>query len=258
MCRVIGFLSSCGGVGKTEIVFNVSKEISKNGQSVCVIDSYFNINSLSLKFEKSDSVDLCGYLTGRYSISAVLNKYSRNLYFVKTNILNFDYYSALKLISHFINEIKEKFDYILIDLNNFDRGIYEELITVISEAYIISDDDEVSIKNLYKIINGLKSIKSVLSVNVILNKLRVIKSLKGKCFKEKEIEEILKCDIFFSIPKVYKNKSKIFLKNENVLYRYYRLLSYNIITNKNIKFDIYKNYKGLFGYFKKLRYFKYE
>ncbi len=258
MCRIIGFLSSRGGIGKTEIVFNVSKEISKMGQSVCVIDSYFNINNLSLKFERGDSVDLCGYLSGRFSMSAVLNKYSRNLYFIKTNAVNFDYYAMLKLIRYFINEIKEKFDYIVIDLNNFDRRIYEGLITVISEAYIISDDDEVSIKNLYKILNGLKLIKSVLSVKVILNKLRVIKSLKGKCFKEKEIEEILKFDIFFSIPKVYKNKSKVFLKNENILNKYYKLLSYNIITNKNIKFDIYKNYKGLFGCFRKLRYFKYE
>ena len=104
MCRIISFLSAKGGVGKSTIIYNVSKKLADMSYKVCVIDAYFSMNEISLMFEKIEGVDLREYLIGKLGTSLVLNEYKHNLFYVKTNHTSFDYLKHLSLIKFFIDK----------------------------------------------------------------------------------------------------------------------------------------------------------
>ena len=61
MCRIISFISSAGGIGKTSIIYELSKDLSSSKNKVCVFDGYFGINNLSLKYENDEDIDLKDY-----------------------------------------------------------------------------------------------------------------------------------------------------------------------------------------------------
>lgn len=258
MGRVIGFISSKGGVGKTSIIEIVSKGLIGFGCKVCVFDSYFSSNVISLIIGNENDIDLKEYLIGNKGTQCVLNKSFYNLYYVKTNSHVFDYYKHLNLIKFFIEEISQIFDYVLIDINSFDRAIFESMVGVSSEIICVCSGDEIEIRNMAKMISSIKFFKKEIVINLILNKFKVISSMIGKCLGEKEIFELLKVGILATIQKFYKyNKTTNFKKNKNSN-NLVKNLSYSIITNKKECYCDYKKYKGLFGMFRRWRYLKYE
>ena len=87
MCRIISFLSASGGVGKTTIIYNVSKYISRKNYKVCIIDGYFKYNTISNLFTNNNTVDFKEYIKGKIGTIDICNKYNDYLYFVKTNDL---------------------------------------------------------------------------------------------------------------------------------------------------------------------------
>lgn len=257
MCRVISFVSAKGGVGKTTLIYNVSKLVS-NKYKVCVFDAYFGMNEVSLLYQAHEVQDLKEYLIGRIGTFNVLNRVKDNLYFVRTNNSSFDYMKHRELIKFFISEVMGYFDYIFIDVNSLDKKNLELMLECSSESIVICTDEEIDIRNTSKMIYYIKTFKNVCAVNLILNKVRVIKSIKKRCLDEKDIFELLKVPILFTIPKLYKNN---FFNNRNLNFKRYSLLnklSYSIITNKRVYFDVCEEYCGIVGFFKRIRYAKYE
>ncbi|MBR7172369.1 MAG: ParA family protein [Clostridia bacterium] len=256
MCRIIGFVSAKGGVGKTSIIFHLANELSKKYR-VCVFDSYFFLNDISERFAGSVGGDLKDYLTGELGTDNVLRKVRSNLYLVRTNE-NFDYLKHSELIKFFISELSFRFDYILIDINSFNFRVLNLMLCVSTEIVYICTDDELCVKNTAKLMVYIKNFTKAKSSKFILNKARIIHMMRNKCLNVNDISELLKMDSLFVIPKFYinnnKSSEKIFLNNKNFI----RKLSYSIITNKMCDYDIYKRYRGPFGYIRRIRCFKYE
>ncbi len=258
MSRVISFLSAKGGVGKTTIIYNLAKMMRELDYRVCVFDAYFSMNSCSLLFEKEKTIDFKEYLVGRVGTDFVLNKVNENLYFVKTNSNSFEYLKHQGLIKFFIEEAANRFDYIFIDVNCFNEQSLMTMLNSSSEAVVVADDDNNSLRNCAKLISKVKLCSHVYDIKIILNKMRVIHLLKNKTLSETEISSLLKTNIIFSIPKFLKYNNKFKRNVIDFEKKYSTNLCYSLITNKWQDNINKKQYKGLIGFIRRLRYIKYE
>ena len=257
MCRVIVFISGSGGVGKTSLIYAVSKKISSMGKMVCSIDLNFRLNHLSLLYDAESENDFKEYIIGRCDTDSVLNKENLYLNYVKTNS-NFDYEKHIELIKFFIDEIKNRFDYVFIDINNGYEKTLQSILNVSNEVFVVCSDGEIDVLSSAKQIQKVKKLKNICNVKVIINKAKIIHSIKNKRLNENDLKEILNCEILYVVPKFYKNhyfKEKYFNKN---LKKHILNLSYSIITNKRYGEKPENEYRGIVGLLKKWRYYKYE
>ena len=124
------------------------------------------------------------------------------------------------------------------------------MLDVSNEVIIVLSDDEMCVRNSSKLISIVSSKFNINNIKLLLNKIRVVKSLKRKCLSENDISEILGNEIIYSIPKLY-NFKKEFDK-------YISKLSYSIVLNKNFSYDFYSKYKGIFGFIRRIKYARYE
>jgi len=258
MCRVVSFLSAKGGVGKSSIICSLAKELSYKNFKVCVIDAYFGMNSLSSKFEKNNGIDLKEYITGNLRASETLNHYNDRLSYVKTNQVTFDYLSHIELIKFFVMELVSQFDYILVDVNCFNDKITSAMLDVSNEAIIVLNDHSDTIRNSIKLIQKVYLFSGIKNVNLILNQARVALEMSGKTLGEHEIKDILKQEILFVIPWLYKDN---FLSN-NFSYidnrKYSKKLCLSFINNSREYVDYAKSYRGVFGAVRRKFYEKFE
>lgn len=261
MCRIVGFVSCKGGVGKTSILKVIGETLSKKEKKVCLIDGYFGVNCLSLEMEKindKQSVDLKQYLNGESNCQSVLNKMNQNLYFIKTNSSTFDYKKFKNSIQNFILEISNYFDYIFIDINNFDNHSSDLFLKICNEVLIVVLDDEIVIRNSAKLIQKICLYNNLKVKNILINFARTIAQIRGFVPGEKEIEKILKTGVIFSFPKLFKNNffkgKNPTIKNEILISKLCYAFEHNIFVCSGEK----KKYCGIIGRIKRRLYEKYE
>lgn len=249
MCRIIGFVSVDDFYEKSKVVFQISKYLSNEGSRVCLFDSYFGMNKLSVLADDNKGVDLKEYITGRVGTLGVLNKINSSLFYVKTNNLSFDYNSHINLIQFFISEISEKFDYILIDIGCNNMG-NNSIFNVLSEIIILVSDEEVVIRNTSKMITYLKQFSNIYDFKMVLNNARIFMAHKNKCLRYNDISLILKVETLYVIPKFF-NLKKLRWKKENSI----KILSKKLIAGELFNKEFYKHN---LNFINKLRYYKYE
>lgn len=257
MCRVVGFVGTNGGVGQTSLLFEISKSLASKNFKVCVFDACFNNNAVIYKFKQKHQRDLAEYLLGDFSESFVLNKESRNLFFVKTNNRQFDYFEHMKLIKVFVEKIKNEFDYILFDIN--EKGAkMSEIFFCLNEVMIVSEDSKIAVMNAHRIIKQLSFFCNITNIKIIMNKVRVVNEIKGNALKPEDVELILGVDVLFTVPKFFKKNYfnyHYITKNQKIIIE---RLSNSFITNTNNVLEYEKKYKGVIGFFRKRITEKYE
>lgn len=258
MCRIISFISSKGGVGKTTLITELAKMLSDKSRSVCVFDSYFGMNSLSLKFETEGDIDFKEYLNGELGSREIINKVEANLFYIKTNSARYDYLMHYELIKFFIDEVSSWFDFILIDVNCFNSRILNLFLECSNEICLVVDDTEETIRNSAKVLQKVCFYNNIKNQKIILNKARIIGEIKGKILSEDDIEDILKREVIFTIPKFYKNnyftKNKSTIKIRNLMNNF--CLAF--IENKKVDGGCKNEYKGVIGLIKRKVYEKFE
>lgn len=258
MCRIISFISSAGGIGKTSIIYELSKDLSSSKNKVCVFDGYFGINNLSLKYENDDDVDLKEYLVGNLSLKEVVNKANYNLFYIKSNSASFDYLLHFELIKFFVEELSSFFDYILIDVNSLNMKNLSLFLECSNEMILICSNENITIRNSAKLLQKACYYSNIKNQKIILNMARVIGEIKGNFLGEKEIEEILKREIVFVIPKFYKNNYFLLQKDAIKKRIFFKKLTTSIIQNKKIYSGYKDKYKGFLGLLRRRFYEKFE
>ncbi len=258
MCRIVSFVSGSGGVGQTSLIYSLSKMLSEKNFRVCVFDGHFNLNVISLKYNSVEEHDLMEYIAGNLGALEVLCSENAYLKFVKCNCITFNYLAHFELIKAFILELANHFDYILIDANSNAKKQLSLALECSNEAILILSNELCSIRSGAKILQKIYFYENILSVNIVLNKIRVIAEICGNALGEKEISEIFKIAPLFVFPKFYKNNifenKKAGTKTEKMLYEFCE----SFLSNERIESDYKKQYSGLIGYFRRKFYEKYE
>ena len=256
MGRIINFVSAKGGVGKSTLVYFLAHKLSEKNYNVCVVDGYFYYSSFSCYW--SNQKDMKSYLLGEQNMFYALNKINQCLYFAQFDSVSFDYYTNMDMIKYFVLKAANNFDFVLIDSNLFDKKSFDMFLTVSSEIFLVTTSDICALKNSAKLLSKIKRYKREISVKIVLNKMKIIGEIEEKILSENEIEKLLKSEILFSIPYLFKHNffkmgNKRFLKNEIIQY-----FCYAVITNKNVKNNYQKKYRGLVGFLRRKIYGKFE
>lgn len=253
MSRVVSFLSGCGGLGQTSLIFELGKQLSKTAR-VCVFDACFGINSLSLKFGEGDS-DLKDFLSGDRNFEDCYEFVGDNLALVRTNCLTYDYATKENLIELFISKLKDKFEYVLIDVNSASKNQLSLMLGLSNEAVIISNNDPLVLRSSAKLLQKIYFYSNISVVSLVLNKMRVIAELSGRALGEREIAEILKLEPLFVFPKYFKNNIFSSRKWGNNIFEKFAK-SFESLERQEYLYK--KNYVGFLGFLRRKLYEKFE
>ena len=188
----------------------------------------------------------------------MVNKVETNLYFIKTDSINFDYNKHIEHVNLILEEIAFEFDYVLIDSCVFNDLAFSGLLEISNEIIMVLTDDNIVIKNSAKLISKIKSKSKNVQVKILLNKARIIHQIKGEVLDEITISKLLKEEIIFVLPKFLKYNQIKIQKMVNFKNKILSRYCYSIITNKQDILNYQKKYLGPIGWLRRKLYEKFE
>lgn len=175
MARVIVVTSGKGGVGKTSVTSNLGIALAKE-YKVCLIDADLGLKNLDvvLGIENRVIFDMQDVISGVCSLAQALvkDKRNNNLFVlpacksIDVQKINFSYLEKI------IENLKESFDYILIDSPaGIERGFYNAIRSA-DEAIVVVTLDISSIRDADKVIGILNS-NNIQDVKLIINRVNM-------------------------------------------------------------------------------------
>jgi len=175
MARVIVVTSGKGGVGKTSVTSNLGIALARSNK-VCLIDADLGLKNLDvvLGIENRVIFDMQDVISGVCSLAQALvkDKRSSNLFVlpacksIDVQKINFSYLEKI------IENLKESFDYILIDSPaGIERGFYNAIRSA-DEAIVVVTLDISSIRDADKVIGILNS-NNIQDVKLIINRVNM-------------------------------------------------------------------------------------
>ncbi len=161
MTRVIIVTSLKGGVGKTTVTANLAMTLARKGHAVAAIDCDLESRCLDmvLGLENDSLFNISDVLSGRCSTDEALIKDSRceDLSFIAApaGITDKDSDEFLETfseinISKLIEDLSDKFEYIIFDLPAHPDGWYELLLKHTDYALVVAMHTAVSIRSAEK------------------------------------------------------------------------------------------------------------
>ena len=175
MARVVVVTSGKGGVGKTSVTSNLGITLAKDSK-VCLIDADLGLKNLDvvLGIENRVIFDMQDVISGVCSLSQALvkDKRNNNLYVlpacksIDVQKINFSYLEKI------INDLKESFDYILIDSPaGIERGFHNAIRNA-DEAIVVVTLDISSIRDADKVV-GILNGSGIQDVKLIINRVNM-------------------------------------------------------------------------------------
>lgn len=161
MTRVIIVTSLKGGVGKTTITANLAMTLARKGHKVAAIDCDLESRCLDmvLGLENDSLYNISDALSGRCSVEEALIKDSRceELSFIAApaGITDKDSEEFMQVFSEenvtrLIEDLSERFEYIMFDLPAHPDGWYELLLKHTDYALVVAMHTAVSIRSAEK------------------------------------------------------------------------------------------------------------
>lgn len=258
MCRIISFVGSRGGVGNTSIILTLAEQMRNQNKKILLIDGYFSINDLSMRFDVKKEIDFKEYITGDAREYDVLNYAKHNLLYLKTNKTNFDYKRHESVFCEFVKNVSNKFDYILIDVNNFDFENLNLFLKCSNETIIVMSDEKIDVLNSHKFIQQIIRYKNITNVKIIINKAFVVGWLSGERVSVSDVQNLLETDVLFVFERFNKFNCFNFKNITKKQMKIMKLFCNVFITNNPYLINHEKRYCGIIGYFRKKVAKKYE
>lgn len=192
--RTIVITSGKGGVGKSSMTINIGYALASSGMKVCLIDADFGLKNLDVMMGLENRViyDLKDVISNKCSLNQILVKDKRmeSLYLLPAckslsfENLNVDYMTKM------IEQLKEEFDYILIDSPaGIEKG-FQYASGLSQEAIIVVTLDVVSLRDADRVI-GLLLKQGVSHLHMLVNKYNDEDIHKGRSLSLKDAYDIL-------------------------------------------------------------------
>lgn len=115
--RTIMCTSAGPGEGKSSTIGNLALTLASSDKKVIIIDCDMRKSSIHKKFRLSNTVGLSDFLTDEVSLDDVVQSVEKNLYIMTSGSVPPNPAEMLgsKKMKDFIETLKEKYDYILVD-----------------------------------------------------------------------------------------------------------------------------------------------
>lgn len=166
--KTITFALQKGGTGKTSISVSTAVQLAENGKKVLLIDADPQGNATTWLGIDTISVELADVLMKKVSAKdAIINTQVDNLFIIPTASLDSDlrlYSKTLAtqqpfIIKHICREIKEDFDFLIIDTSPAFGALEESCFLASDEAITVLNIDEFSSDGLITFMQNIDSLK---------------------------------------------------------------------------------------------------
>ena len=166
--KTITFALQKGGTGKTSISVSTAVQLAENGKKVLLIDADPQGNATTWLGIDTISVELADVLMKKCSAKeAIINTQVENLSIIPTASLDSDlrlYSKTLAtqqpfIVKHLCREIKEDFDFLIIDTSPSFGALEESCFLASDEAITVLNIDEFSSDGLITFMQNIDSLK---------------------------------------------------------------------------------------------------
>ena len=207
---VIAVISGKGGVGKTTATANLGLGIALNGKKCVVVDFDIGQRNLDmiLGLENRVVYDMVQVMEGEANIKQALikSKVSSNLHFLAASQTKDKSVLDSKKVEKLITDLKEKFDFVILDAPAGIESGYEHTIEFADAAIVVVNPEVSSIRDADRAIGILDS-KSAKVKNgedvlkwLIINRIVADMVESGEMLKSDDILEILDIKLIGKIP----------------------------------------------------------
>lgn len=172
MNRVVSFSSGKGGVGKTSLVANMGRLLSKNGEKVLLVDGDWTLGKLRITLGVKTDWTIEQVLKGEMELTKAIARVSENLYLLASpnGSLGFNELTQNQRTQLFfeMEGLEGQFDWILLDHSS---GIGQDVLHFAAAAHehlILTTSEPTSYTDAYAIMKVLSQRFSVKEFKLVV------------------------------------------------------------------------------------------
>lgn len=203
MGEVIVITSGKGGVGKTTTTANVGTGLAMMGKKVVLIDTDIGLRNLDviMGLENRIVYNLVDVVENNCRIKQALIKDKRypNLYLLPSAQTKDKTAVTPEQMKKLADELKEEFDYILLDCPAGIEQGFKNAIAGADRALVVTTPEVSAVRDADRII-GLLEANEIGQTHLIVNRLRVDMVKSGDMMSSDDVVEILAVDLIGVVP----------------------------------------------------------
>lgn len=203
MGEVIVITSGKGGVGKTTTTANLGAGLSKLDKKVVVIDTDLGLRNLDVVMGLENLIvyNLVDVIEGtcRLKQALIRDKRYENLYLLPSAQTKDKTAISPGQMKKLTSELKEEFDYILLDCPAGIEQGFMNAIAGANRAIIVTTPEVSAIRDADRII-GLLEANHLNKMNLIINRIRMDMVKRGDMMTVDDVTEILSIPLIGALP----------------------------------------------------------
>lgn len=203
MSEVIVITSGKGGVGKTTTTANVGTGLAKLDKKVVLIDTDIGLRNLDVVMGLENRIvyNLVDVVEGNCRIKQALIKDKRypNLCLLPSAQTRDKSAVTPEQMIKLIEELREEFDYILLDCPAGIEQGFKNAIAAADRALIVTTPEVSAIRDADRII-GLLEANEIKKIDLIVNRLRMDMVKRGDMMSIEDVVEILAINLIGAVP----------------------------------------------------------
>ena len=202
--RVIVITSGKGGVGKTTTSANIGTALAKAGQKVVLIDTDIGLRNLDLLLGLENRIvyTIVDVVEERCKLKQALVKDKKNPNLCLLAAAQTRDKSALSedQLKDICDELKEKFDYVLVDCPAGIEQGFQNAVAGANEAIVVATPEMSAVRDADRIIGLLEAKEEIDKYRLLLNRVRPNMMQTNDMMSVEDVVEILSCDLIGIIP----------------------------------------------------------
>ena len=203
MSEVIVVTSGKGGVGKTTTSANVGTGLAKLNKKVILIDTDIGLRNLDVVMGLENRIvyNLVDVVEGNCRIKQALIKDMRyaNLYLLPSAQTRDKTSVTPEQMKKLIDELKEEFDYIILDCPAGIEQGFKNAIAGADRALVVTTPEVSAIRDADRII-GLLEANEIKRTDLIVNRIRMDMVKKGDMMSIEDVVDILSINLIGAVP----------------------------------------------------------
>ena len=216
MGEIISFSSGKGGVGKTFCSINTACELASKGYKVLIFVIDINCSNVFIMLHVKPGNKLQEYFEGSTQLEECIVKSNYNVDVISAGVniarfIQFENDYNLTRLSEDLIELKEKYDYIIIDHPAGISQIMMKFYTLSDSIILVANPEVTALTDLYRLMKMLYVGEKIDKIYLIINK---VKNIDWAINLYKEIVRIAKS---FSLPVNIKLLGPILSDEEKVI-----------------------------------------
>ena len=203
MSEVIVITSGKGGVGKTTTTANIGTGLAQLNKKVVMIDTDIGLRNLDVVMGLENRIvyNLVDVVEGKCRIRQALikdKKYPELCLLPSAQTRDKDAVTPEQMVE-LINELREEFDYILLDCPAGIEQGFKNAVAGADRALVVTTPEVSAVRDADRIVGLLQS-SSLPKPQLILNRIRTKMVKKGEMMDAQDIVELLSINLIGAIP----------------------------------------------------------